>query len=111
MLTTSIGETLDGKKIKILSFFDHDSKMEQFAGYSERDLFDAIMVVEYVLLREMRKVVPDNDWMDSLRRHRRFMRRALGAERFACIRENLGILTAFAARDYGRSLAYRHFKD
>lgn len=111
MLATVIGETMTGKRIKILNFAPEDQKMEQFAGYSERDLFDAILATEYVLLREMRKVMPNEDWMASLRRHRRDARALLGTERLASIKGSLGVATAFTARDYGRSRVYRHFKD
>lgn len=109
MVTIEVARTVSGRAIAIPSEPMQIKRMDAiFATFLERDLFDALLGVDYLILCATRKAA--NDWLDVLTGTRAYLSDRLPKHSVVswCLR--LGMRTAFAARDYGRALIHPHFR-
>lgn len=106
-----IGRANSGKAILIERKILGDSAVcEHFSAFTERDAFDALMAVEYLLLCERRRPHRDRGWTDSLETARVLFLNRQTADSIQNFRILLGITSSFGARDYGKSLVRPHFR-
>lgn len=111
MVTLSVGTTVSGKVIKLLATYENDPHiLGVFSGFSDHDCFDALLAIEYLILREKRRKYPQAEWVKSLRRQVSYLRAKLGPQRIGAIQKEAGLTTAFAARDHGKMRLYPHFR-
>lgn len=81
-----------------------------FALFSERDLFDAILALEYFGLSESRRPNVDQSWLMAISLTHFYLWMRLSPEAARQQKNELGLHSAFTARDYGRERIHPHFR-
>lgn len=111
MTLLSVGTTSEGKDILVDRYNDKDRGIaHNFVDFGERDKFDALMAIEYLLLVEIRNEEPDFDWEQALTLNQSFLDQSLGTKKTRSFKKYLGIRHAFEARDYGKNLTHPHLR-
>lgn len=111
MLAISVGTTTSGRNILIkLNATSIQELVGVFEHFSERDRFDTLLAIEYLLLGEKRRGCRDETWVRDLISNRDMLNFTLGRRMIASWKHHLGIASAFAARDYGRTIVHTHFR-
>lgn len=111
MTRISVGFTTTGKAILIAGKPQRNEDIEKdFRAFSAREIFDALLAVEYLSLSELRRGVPDFDWAAAIHEVYLYLRNKLGEEAIVLWKVSLSIDSAFAARDYGKALVHPHFR-
>lgn len=111
MAAIFIGRTNSGKAIRIEARSCAKPDMDRhFDNFSQREVFDALLAIEYLILCESRRSRDDRNWADALAIVRVLCRDRISINSIEEFRERLGLDSSFALRDYGRSLVRPHFR-
>lgn len=78
-------------------------------GFSDHDLFDFAVALDCLHLAERRRNI-DPDWAEWLQMHLSVVEERAGPQVIQRVREELGIVSAFAARDHGKKCLATHFR-
>lgn len=99
MAKISVGFTTSGKTILVSSnVVDNTHLSPDFETFSERDIFDALLGIDYLFLSECRKLNIDREWIDSINEVRNHLRVSLDPIAISTWKALLHIESAFAAR-------------
>lgn len=102
----SLGFTTSGKEIVIIT--NEAINRVYFRGFEEFSYIEkaeVLLAMEFLILRERRRSLPDFRWLQILDSARTTLGGDLSRKRGSLLRE-LGIHSAFEARDYGRNLVH-----
>lgn len=111
MAKISVGFTTSGKAILVSSRRSEANDLStDFGTFSERDSFDALLGLDYLSLCECRKSHIDTEWVDSINEAREYLRSCLAQDIINTWKAMLHIESAFAARDYGKTMIHKHFR-
>lgn len=107
----TVGITTSGKAISVNSHASEGTHLRtDFGTFSERDMFDALLGLDYLSLSERRKSPIDIDWIDAIDEVRDYLRHSLTQETVISWKAQLHIDSAFVARNYGKSIIQKHFR-
>lgn len=112
MAAIKIGTTCSGKDLLVEGNGPRRAEFERnLAGFDEHDLFDFAVALECLRLAEIRRGnIDDPSWRESLESHLSQVMIRIGPDVFQRVREELGIVSAFAARDHGKECLAAHFR-
>lgn len=105
-----IGTTCSGKPLLVDGAPMSPAGVDvQSDGFTDHDLFDFAAALNCLYVAERRRGV-DSDWCDSLEWHLAKVEERAGPHVIQSVREELGIVSAFAARDHGKKCLASHFR-
>lgn len=111
MAACSVGKTRSGKTIRVpLGAAEEEELTAYSLQFSDNDKFDALLAIEYLVLRETRRGFKDVPWTDALNLSLNYFDESLSADEKAACRLALGIENAFQARQHGERIIHRHFR-
>lgn len=111
MIDISIGRTTSGREIVIHPNLRNEKDLfAYFEAFSNRDKLDVILAVQCLALREMRRHLEDGTWFRTLSFIEWTFAEELGDKAISAMKSDIGLHSAFAARDYGMSLLHPHFR-
>lgn len=111
MAHISIGRTSLGKSILIDSSNWKDSTIsEVFRDFTTHDNFDGLLAVQALYARELRRTPLDQIWLESLDAAESYFSSVVEKAAVLAFKKDLGIDSAFLARDYGLKILHKHFR-
>lgn len=82
----------------------------ELSRYSERDLFEMTLMLEYLLLMTTRKQSTNNLWVRRLERQLETIKALFSDERRSNFMKKIGLPTVFAGNQYGKTLLFPWFR-
>lgn len=107
----SVGRTMSGKDVFIDSNTWKDTIIsETFHDYSKRDSFHALLTIQTLYAKELRRRPLDQAWLESIDSAEVHFTNVLGVETIIALKKAFGIDSAFDAREYGLARLHSHFR-
>lgn len=110
-MRTKIGLLSSNRTAVIYSLQISSKEIERgLSRYSEHDLFETLLMIEYLLLKEMRRDSPNDIWVQRLERHLHLVKLKISKTRRLRLMKKIGLTTAFDANKYCQKLLFPWFR-
>lgn len=111
-MRTKLG-LLTSKKTAILhATSTKDTQIAQYLDrYSKQDLFEMLLMIEYLQLKTKRHMNPNEGWLKRLKQHERVLHLRLPGSEIEKWMHKLELKTSFDANRHARNLLFIWFRE